>query len=112
MLPAANRTLCCVLNWGVRVSLVLMVGGFGLWCAAGHASNVHEPSLNRVPTLLVHGDPLAILTLGVTFLMLTPVAAVASISAVYWRHRQITAALTATIVFAILLSSILLACGL
>lgn len=111
MMPAANRALRTVLNWGVRISLVLMVVGFGQWFVAGHSANVRMPSLDRVPTLLIHDDPLAVLTLGVTLLMLTPVVGVATISAVYWRNRQVAAALTATIVLAILVTSILLSCG-
>lgn len=111
MLPAANRVLVTVLNWGVRVSLVLLVAGLGLWWAAGRSANARMPALTRVPVLLLHGDPAGVLTLGVTLLMLTPVAAVASASAVYWRHRRVAPALAATIVLAILLTSIALASG-
>ncbi len=111
MLPAANRVLVRVLTWGVRGSLVLMAAGTVLGVATGCDADLRMPSLSSLPDLVTSCDAAGIVALGVILLALTPVAAVAGVGIVCWRHRQVMPALTATLVFAILLTSLVIATG-
>jgi uncharacterized membrane protein len=112
-----DRIISVVLRGGVLLSAGLLILGALLYFArvlwgGAPADPLSFPhSLGDVFSGLGHGDPLAILTLGLIVLLLTPVARVIiSIFAFAREHDWLYVAIT-TLVLLILLVSFLLGAG-
>lgn len=126
---AVERLVARALLWGGLLSVSLMLGGLVVYAAqgqpaardvvrvvhnrqAGHAVDVFT-SLGDVRRALAHRPPdaLAIATLGLVCLLVTPVAGVALAAIAFWRQGDRTYTTIAAAVLALLLASLALAGG-
>ena len=112
-----DRIISVVLRGGVLLSAGLLILGAILYFAGvlwgGAPANpfVFPHSLGDVISGLGHGDPLAILTLGLIVLLLTPVARVLISIFAFARERDWLYVGITTLVLLILLVSLLLGRG-
>jgi uncharacterized membrane protein len=126
---AVERLVARALLWGGLLSVSLMLGGLVVYAAqgqpeardvvrvlhnrqAGRAVDVFT-SLGDVRRALARRPPdaLAIATLGLVCLLVTPVAGVALASIAFWRQGDLTYTAIAAAVLALLLASLALAGG-
>jgi uncharacterized membrane protein len=112
-----DRIISFVLRGGVLLSAGLLILGALLYFArvlwGGAPANPlsYPHTLGDVISGLAHGDPLAILTLGLIVLLLTPVARVAISIFAFARERDWLYVGITTLVLLILLVSFLLGRG-
>ncbi len=97
-----------VLLGGVVLSILLLILGFLLSITGGGLSNATIP-LSELAPRLVQAEPLAIATLGLIVLMLTPTIAVVAIGTAFFKSRNRFYSLVSLAVLGVLLLSIALA---
>lgn len=112
-----DQIISYVLRGGVLLSAGLLIVGAALYAVsalrgeAPAATATYPHSLGDVVAGVAHGDPLAVLALGLLVLLLTPVARVAISIFAFARERDWLYVGITTLVLLILLASFLLGRG-
>ena len=81
------RVVQPILRWGMILSLALMLIGLALGIATGAEDTAIIP-LTEIPSGLIDLDPLAFLTLGILFLIITPLARVFGALSVFIKEKD------------------------
>jgi len=107
----AARWIAAVLRWGSFVSAGLMlVGVVWLMLATDVPLQVGPPiPLAALAGLLRQGNPYAVMQVGLTLLLLTPLLRIGVAAGSFWAQGERRYTLVSFVVLAIILASILLA---
>lgn len=115
MLRQAELAISHVLRGGVVLSAAIILLGVVLFylqmAITGHAILTYPHSVIEVAQGLAHGEPLAVVALGLLILLLTPILRVAISIIIFALERDWLYTVITLVVLAILLVSLLLGRG-
>lgn len=102
-----NRWIRFVLMAGMALSVITLVIGLALYALDPGASEEVDLSLGDIASGVARGDPIAVIDLGIVFLIATPLTRVVAALLVFAADREPRYIIVSLIVLALIAASIL-----